>query len=255
MEQTQSSPRSMGRRQLIKASDMEASRVLRARIIARIKQLGTNAKAVSVKAGLGNTAIGDILRERSKSPSIATTAAIAKAPDCDISYLIGVQDVPRLRLEHAPLEPIPIVGVAEAGSFRLASVEALSMGSVIGPRSPRYPNAKHFSRQMRGNSMNAATHNGRHAPILDGMLVLCVDVEDAKIEIETGEFYLVRRAVGETEEYSVRKAVMMRDRTEFRAESTEHHAPVIVPHRHEDGSHRIEVVGWVYAAVTDFSTP
>lgn len=244
--------------------DMSDGRLLRARIRSRMEELKTNAKVVSNKAELGDTAVSDILNSRSRSPSIETATKIAKALDCDVGYLIGEQDRPRLQpLIASQIEPIRIAGVAEAGSFRFASSAPpdteYEMGTVVASRSPRYSQAKHFAYEVRGNSMNAATRKGRPAPITEGMLVLCVDVIEAGLEIESGEIYVVRRTTdsGQTYEFAVKKAVVYRDRTELRSESTDpRYETLVIPHdRDPDPAREILAIGWVYAALIDFSSP
>ncbi|MBO6511534.1 MAG: helix-turn-helix transcriptional regulator, partial [Roseibium sp.] len=66
--------------------------IIQRRIRSRIKELGTNPKAVATRAGLGSTAIRDILDGRSKSPRENTLRKIAKALNCDTAYLTGESD-------------------------------------------------------------------------------------------------------------------------------------------------------------------
>lgn len=96
--------------------------------------------------------------------------------------------------------------------------------------------------------MNANVKNGRPAPIVDGMLVLCVDVDDANHETESGEIYLVCHTLNGAEEHTLRKATIHKDRTEYRCESTDDIPPLVIPHVLEaispDNVYRI--MGWVY---------
>ena len=54
-----------------------------------IEQKGTNPKKLSLDAGLGETAVRDILKERSASPKLETAAKIAKALNTPLSELTG----------------------------------------------------------------------------------------------------------------------------------------------------------------------
>lgn len=239
--------------------EMGDSELLRTRIRLRIEELKTTPRAVSLDARLGETTVGDILRSRSKSTKIRTAAAIARALDVDLVYLIGAQDVPRLAtiVEFKHNNPVPIVAaIAEAGSFRKAASVLMDKGASVGNViAPRYAQGGEcFAIRMRGNSMNAAKPH----PILDGMIVLCVEM--AGRAAEGGKTYLVRCTDdgGKTFELSVRKATVSRKQTELRCESTDqgHDEPLVIAHDRAttDTSHRIEILALVYGSMflTDF---
>jgi len=69
-------------------SDLPVATIV-ARLQHRMKQLDTNATATSRKAGLGSTAVYDIINGKNKNPSIPIMCAIATALHCDVGYLIG----------------------------------------------------------------------------------------------------------------------------------------------------------------------
>lgn len=236
--------------------DVEVSRLLRLRIRSRIEQLGTSAKSISIKAGLGDGAINDILRARSKAPSFQTVAAIAHALDVDLGYLIGTQTEPRILFNEIPLEPIPIIGIVEAGSFRVPMEPLDMMGSIRTRRSQRYPNARHFAYTVRGNSMNAATHNGKPAPIVDGMIAICVDTDDAGHEVESDNIVVVCCERGGLVEHTLKKAIVHKDRTEFISEShDERHEPLVIPHAPVDPSQIVaRVIGLLISVQTLFES-
>lgn len=83
---------------------------IRAEIQRRMALLGMNRAELSIKAGLGRTAVRDILEERVGSPTEKTLRGLARALGCSISDLTG--DKPSAipaDLEHVP----PIPGVPE----------------------------------------------------------------------------------------------------------------------------------------------
>jgi len=223
-------------------------RQLVARIRQRMTELGTNAKAVSRAAKIGETGVHDILSGHNKNPSVPQLASIASALGCTVSYLIG-EDNQAEPPTSKGVAPIPVVGIAEAGAFRkmAQSVDAEhELPTIAAPRSDLFPNAKHFAFEVRGDSMNAA----KPTPIVDGMHVLCVDVVDAGLTIESGRIYLVRqtRDAGQTYETTVKRARVFKDRVELHPESTnQQHAPMVIrPGESDTNAHRIEAIGWVY---------
>lgn len=108
--------------------DVEAGRLLRLRIRTLLEQLGVTAKSISIKAGLGEGAVNDILRGKSKAPSFQTVAAIARALDSDLGYLTGSQSIPKLSLQELPTEPIPVTGIVETGVFRIPMNSSSNLG-------------------------------------------------------------------------------------------------------------------------------
>jgi len=69
-----------------------------------------------------------------------------------------------------------------------------------------------------GDASGAASKDG---PILPGMEVLCVDMADAGLQVESGRIYATRRTLdgGQTYETIIRRAMVFRDRVELIAES------------------------------------
>ncbi len=59
------------------------------RIQARMTELNTNATQVSVAAGLGKTAVRDILAGKSQRPTMHSIGRIATVLKCTVAYLIG----------------------------------------------------------------------------------------------------------------------------------------------------------------------
>lgn len=63
--------------------------ILAERIQERLKAMGINATNAALNSGLGKTAVRDIIAGKSKSPTVATLAALAGTLECTVSYLLG----------------------------------------------------------------------------------------------------------------------------------------------------------------------
>lgn len=220
--------------------------------------LGLNAKTTSEKAGLGSTAVHDIVTGKNARPALSVIRAIAKALDTTVGFLSGDNsERPEIL---GVVKDIPLVGYAETGAFRpmvdFGDDFVGDLPVICAEGSRAHPTAKLFALTARGDSMNAS-----RPPIIEGMTVLCVDFVDAGIEIETGRVYAVRRTrdSGQTWELTVKRAHVFRDRYELRPESTNPaHTPIIIPRgnggaslQQDDGT-VIEVIGLVYGTFQSF---
>ena len=113
---------------------------------------------------------------------------------------------------------LSLTNAVEMGAFRkLQANSAFPM--VQRPLSQFYPDAKHFVLTVGDDSMRAA---GKDGPILPGMEVLCVDMADAGLQVESGKIYATRRTPdgGQTYETIIRRAMVLRDRVELIAEGS-----------------------------------
>ena len=227
------------------------------RLGSRMAKLGMNAKTVSIRAGLGATAVSDILSGKNKRPSIPQVTAIAMALNCDLAYLVGEQDYPSRDPEIKGTFEVPVSGIAEAGVFRVMpnvrSDFETQLPTIAATKSVRYPRAKHFAMEIRGVSMNKA----EPYPLLPGMFALCVDMVSAELIIESGRIYVVRRTLdaGSTYEFTIKRAHVYRDRIELRSESTDaSFEPIVVPRRIDTDDDGIEIaaIGLVYAAINNY---
>jgi transcriptional regulator with XRE-family HTH domain len=193
------------------------SNVLVDRLQRLLNEREISARALSRQAGLGDTYVNDVLSGKNASPSIPAVQAIAKALDTSIAYLIGEtghQD--SVAAPHA-IAAMPMIGVVEVGAFRKLPANA-NFPLVERPLSQSYPDARHFVLTVGDASMGAASKDG---PILPGMEVLCVDMADAGLQVESGRIYAARRTRdgGQTYETIIRRAMVFRDRVELIAES------------------------------------
>lgn len=221
------------------------------RIELRMRDLGFNSAEVSRKAGLGQTAVYDILNGKNLSPSIPHVKAIAKVLECSVAYIVGEAEHPGGQPQYQSVAEIPVIGFAETGAFRQMADfdqgDSESLRKVAASRSTDHPKARHFALQIRGDSMNLA----KPYPLIDGLIVLCIDMADAGLEIESGKIYAVRRTMdgGQTYECTVKRAKVFRDRFELLPESSnQDHKPLILPRGagRDDAAKSIDVIGLVY---------
>lgn len=225
-------------------------KLLAARIQERIDARETNALRLAVRAGLGKTAVHDILSGKNKKPSVLALRRIAFALETTASYLMGETDDPDVGVHPRGIGPIPVIGIAEAGAFRpMADIDHAhehELPRIFAPRSSSYPDARHFAVTIRGDSMNAA----KPVPLVEGMHALCVDLADAGLTVETGRIYVVRatRDAGQTYEVTIKRAFVFRDRIELRPESTNpRHRTIVLPKKTADaGAEEVRAIGWVY---------
>jgi hypothetical protein len=92
-----------------------------------------------------------------------------------------------------------------------------------------FPAEQHFALEIRDSAMDAATP----IPLSRGSFALCVDLAAAKLVVESGKIYAVRRwreIDGQRhEEITIRRAQVFSDRTELAAESLGHFEPIVIP--------------------------
>ena len=197
------------------SSTTRHSNVLVDRLQKLLNERVISARALSRQAGLGDTYVNDVLSGKNASPSIPAVQAIAKALDTSIGYLIGETGQDGVAAPHA-IAAMPVIGIVEVGAFRKPQANA-NFPLVERPLSQSYPDARHFVLTV-GDASGAASKDG---PILPGMEVLCVDMADAGLQVESGRIYATRRTLdgGQTYETIIRRAMVFRDRVELIAES------------------------------------
>lgn len=223
---------------------------LQARLRELMQRRQLSHAALSRMAGLGQTAVNDIMSGRNASPGARAVEKLAAA------LAVGVEELTRRAgaaggragRDGGVPEPIPLIGIAEAGAWRSASPLPADVQESVSPsRSRNYRTFRHFALRVQGDSMNAS-----RPPIGDGQIILCVDMADAGLEIADGRVYVVRRTRdgGQTYEMTVKRAFVFRDRVELRPESTNpaHRAITVRRGMDEDfDGTRVEAIGLVYA--------
>lgn len=226
------------------------------KFLARIDQakseLGINDRYLTEKAGINGSYFSNLRTGKSKNPQTAEIKRIAVVLKKSVAYLTGETDNPSPEMIAGAADgPIPIIATAEAGTFReLPEIQpefSHELPTVNAAHDPNHPRARHFAVEVRGDSMNAA----KPFPLFEGMAALCVDVEDAGIEIENGRIYVVIRTRdgGHTWETTIKRIRVYKDRYELCPESTNpKHKPIAIPRSRGDefNSKEIKAIGLVY---------
>jgi transcriptional regulator with XRE-family HTH domain len=98
------------------------SDIVQNKIRERLEKLGKSAAGASIEAGLGRSAITDILAGNSGSPRLVTLEKIAHVLDCSVAYLIGSSLEPGVWSPLASaaddVQLLPIYADLEIGVFR-----------------------------------------------------------------------------------------------------------------------------------------
>jgi SOS-response transcriptional repressor LexA len=230
--------------------------ILQARLRELMQHQQLSHAALSRMAGLGQTAVNDIMSGRNQSPSNKAVEKLATVLG------VSVEDLSRRssdwratpsdksrdeRIARGSVDAVPLIGIAEAGAWRTVSPLPADVHESVSPaRSRNYKSFKHFALRVQGDSMNASK-----PPIGDGQIILCVDMADAGLEITDGRVYVVRRTRdgGQSYEMTVKRAFVFRDRIELRPESTNaaHRAITVKRGMDEDfDGTRVEAIGLVY---------
>lgn len=105
------------------------------RIRSRLEAVGKSAAAASLEAGLGRSAVTDILSGNSGSPRLTTLEKLAAVLECSLAYLVGATDVAdpdAVGNEIAPstlgARVAPIVGTVQIGVFQEEELFKKSLG-------------------------------------------------------------------------------------------------------------------------------
>lgn len=170
--------------------------IMISRLRALIEQQNTNPREVAAKAGIGATAVYDLINGKSITPSHDLLHRVAEALTVSIDYLTGISHDPRASTNH--LVTIPVLGYAETGVWQpMVSNDAAQqpfakpIGEVQVPPPPHYPNAPYFALIVRDNSMDAIVTPG---PLLRGMMIGCIDLTQPQFQLplESGQVYVIR---------------------------------------------------------------
>lgn len=221
----------------------------RDKLRAALKAAGRSARAVSLDAGLGATAIKDILSGKSQSPAASTVAAIETELSLPPGALLGsVTGVGAQRL--AALAPLPLLGPAKAGTWVEqddAVQDEPQMLSAVLDR--RYPHAAQWLRPVVGDSMNARG-------IFPGDLAHIVDFAGAGVDLETGQIVEVTRyrAGGALREITLKEAEVTPSGVRLWPRSTNPawKAPLTLTEEGDDQEVVVRVTGLLLAAIKRF---
>ncbi|MFC5423021.1 LexA family protein [Bosea eneae] len=179
---------------------------------------------------------------------LAITRLLKKPDESD-----KIQEPERLPLEirpsTSPLVPVRKAGRVEAGAFR--AQEDLGdwdeAETTLDIRDSKFPNARHLSFDVEGDSMNAL----KPRPILGGDTVSCVAYEDVDTQapLRDGMVVVVERTRfgGQEREWSIKQLELYADRVEFHPRSTNpKHKPIVVKRDPgaDDGT-KVEIIALV----------
>ena len=99
-------------------------------------------------------------------------------------------------------------------------------GMVHAPLYPAYAGRKHFGVEINDDTMNQA----KPQPFARGSVVLCVDIRDAHITLESGQYIAVAKKRGKKmREVTIRRVVIHKDRIDLVAEGTDKRKTLSVP--------------------------
>ncbi|KFC73220.1 hypothetical protein FG93_01964 [Bosea sp. LC85] len=155
----------------------------------------------------------------------------------------------QVRPASSELAPYRIAGKVEAGAFRpqedLGDWDEAKV--IYDKRDPKYPDARHLSFDVDGDSMNAL----KPRPILSGDQVLAVSYEDIsdRTPIRDGMVVVVERSrySGMEREWSIKQIELYADRIEFHPRSTNpRHEVIKVPRDNTaDDGQKVEIIALV----------
>lgn len=151
-----------------------------------LKERGTTARAVSREIGTNETLIRDILSGKSANPQAMTMARIAEALAVPLSEFFTGGDGGE-PLAHYELAELPMIGPVQAGAWlALDDTSQDEPPMVAAAADRRYPHARQWLREVRGDSMNARN-------IYPGDLVHLVEVIGSGVNLNTGMIVEVTR--------------------------------------------------------------
>jgi transcriptional regulator with XRE-family HTH domain len=115
------------------------------RIQARLTELGKNASAVALEAGLSRSAVLDILRGKAANPRLDTLQKLTGPLECSLEYLAGADTdpgaSPQSWRQFALLDTsvTTVAGVLETGVFRESVLTPTESEDAVLYRDPRQP--------------------------------------------------------------------------------------------------------------------
>lgn len=147
-----------------------------------MKRLGLSAREVSQKAGLGNTAVHDIISGNSGSARMITLEKIARVFSIDVRDLLA----PPHDIGQRHVVPLPIIGAVEAGVWKEAIEWPRSdWQHEPVPDDPRFPGMTRFGFLVRGESMNQLYRPGD--------FIVCIPMIELQEKPVAGRRYVVYR--------------------------------------------------------------
>lgn len=159
----------------------------RERLRALIAERGTSPRAVSRAIGSNDTLLRDILSGKSKNARGDTMAKIADHLGVSLQeFFVGI-DAPEDGASAPTLAELPLIGPVQAGAWlALDDTPQDEPKMISAAMDRRYPHARQWLREVRGDSMNARN-------IYPGDLAHMVDLIDSGVNLNTGMIVEVTR--------------------------------------------------------------
>lgn len=148
------------------------SRVNRERLRELVAEVGPSARAISLRAGQGPTAIKDILSGRSRNPGVATLQRIAEALGVPLAELMDGDPAELTSTTNVKLAPrfLPVRYRVQAGLWHDADTEdppeQVLLAVLPDPRYSRYPQ---WLEKVLGDSVNLKIPAGHYAHVVDAI--------------------------------------------------------------------------------------
>ncbi|MBY3332508.1 helix-turn-helix transcriptional regulator [Rhizobium laguerreae] len=170
------------------------------RIRSRLEHLEKSAASASLEAGLGRSAITDILSGNTGSPRVSTIEKLAPVLETSVSYLLGIQDDPAKedlapRSDPAPERNGPLMATAAVGVFQEDGVffanSKKDKDAYFARGLPEYPDWQPWAVKMADSSM------GLEYIFQDDILTVIVPPGSPpeSIPLQTGMIVLIKRRV------------------------------------------------------------
>ena len=212
-------------------------RTVRERVQERLTDLKKSMRAASIDAGMGETAIRDLMRRPDDSPTMETIEKLARGLNTTAAWLAfesgpktyrpgslgGLQDANR------SFTMARVDSNVKAGAFLRASSFDDDLGEVISaPRDPDFPFARQIAYRVEGDSMDEAVPR----PIRDGDFIICCAWEDLGLDPQDGLIVVVQQTIndGQLRERSVKALQIEADTAIFKPMSSNpRHEAIVVP--------------------------
>lgn len=157
----------------------------REKLTAELQNRGISAKQLSEDAGLGATAVSDILNQKSKRPGLETVAAIARALDLAMDTLCGTNS--RTLSVVMPMA-VQYQGVVLAGQpSKQAYWSEPESVIFLMPASHKHPGIARFFLRVEGEAMDQVLDSGDFA--------VCATYKDLKTKPRNGDLVVCREVL------------------------------------------------------------
>jgi SOS-response transcriptional repressor LexA len=196
---------------------------------------GYNMKSLSLKAGLGESAVHKIL-SRSGDPQISTVKAIAKALEVTIDQLVF-----NVVSTSTSVKLTPVVGDVAAGVWMETDVWDDEKYEQIPILPSRYPGIDQKAWHVSGDSMDMLG-------ISDDSFIVTVDYWAVRTSPTDGDVVVVERRRGGLVERTCKEVSVRTGEYELRPQSSDpRYQPIIVRpgNRNGDDGTEIEIIGLV----------